>query len=138
MNRIRLAVRAAVATVALGAVTFFAPTAASASSCGITVGGHAGSYVCEYPPRLVQWPDGHYQWFVVGTDSSNSIYDTYQLSPGSSSWSNWRNLGGTGRSGVGVSYLSSSRITIDVTGTYNGLWCKTWTSSTDWGSWFDC
>ena len=138
MNRVKLGVRAAVAALTLGAVMFVTPTAASAASCGITVGGHAGSYVCAYPPLLVQWPDGHFQWFVVGTDAANSIYDTYQLSPGSSSWSNWRNLGGTGRSGVGISDLSSTRITINVTGTFNGLWCKTWTASSNWGSWFDC
>jgi hypothetical protein len=138
MNRVRRSVLAAVATITLGAVMVFTPTAAFASNCPITVGGHAGSYVCEYPPHLVQWPDGHYQWFVVGTDPANHIYDTYEISPGSNVWSNWRSLGGTGRSGVDVDFLSSSRIDISVIGTDNGWWCNRWTSSSNWSGWFAC
>jgi hypothetical protein len=139
MVKMRSLLQALIAIAALGMALFVTPAASAASvqsNCGINVGGHPGQYICEYPPSLVQWPDGHYQWFVVGTDSA--VYDTYELAPGSSTWSNWRNLGGVARSGVDVTALSSSRITIRVWGTYNGWWCKTWTASSDWGPWVDC
>jgi len=135
MNRVRRAVQAAAAAVALGAVMLFAPTPASASTCGINVGGHQGYYICEYPPTYVTWPDGHHQWFVVGTNYA--VWDTYQIGT-SSSWSNWRNLGGVARSGVAVDYLSSSRIDISVIGTDGGWWCKRWTSSSNWSGWWAC
>jgi len=137
MNRVRRAVQLTVAVVALGAAMVFAPTAASASSCPITVGGHQGSYVCAYAPHLVVWADGHRQWFVVGTDSANHIYTTYEFGT-SNTWSNWTSLGGTGRSGVDVDVLSSSRIDISVIGTDGGWWCDRWTSSTTWTGWFAC
>lgn len=121
---------------AVGDVSFAAPSAAAESTCGINVGGHQGYYICEYPPTLVRWPDGHYQWFVVGTDSA--VWDTWQISPGGSAWSNWRSLGGVARSSVGVTSLSASNITIRVLGTNGGFWCKAWYASSDWGSWYSC
>jgi hypothetical protein len=138
VNRVRLTVQAAVAALTLAAVMLFTPTAASASTCAITVGGHAGSYVCDYPPLLVQWPDGHYQYFVVGTNSAHSVYDTWQLSPGGSSWSKWRNLGGTALSRVYLVDGTSTWITIEVIGNDHYWWCKTWSSSSDWGAWYHC
>jgi hypothetical protein len=130
----RRALQALIGLVVLAGGLAFTASPAAASTCGITVGGHKGSYICEYDPLLVKWPDNHYQWFVVGTDYH--VYDTYQLT--SSSWSTWRSLGGTARSGVEVTYLTSSRITIRVVGTTGGYFCKTWRSSGDWGGWGSC
>ncbi|MCX5129393.1 hypothetical protein ABT024_36740 [Streptomyces sp. NPDC002812] len=137
MSKLRSRVMQGLLTTALAVGTLVAtPAVASASTCGINVGGHQGYYICEYEPTLVQWPDGHYQWFVVGTD--NHVYDSHQLSPGSSSWGPWHDLGGVAKSGVDVTYLSSSRIDLKVWGTYNGYWCKRWTGSGGWTNWWDC
>ncbi len=83
----------------------------------------------------MQWPDGHYQWFVVGTTGGGNVYDSWQSG---STWTNWRNLGGVARSSVEVTYLTSTRLDIRVVGTFNGYWCKRWTSTAGWGNWWDC
>jgi len=136
LYKLRRVLQGLLVTAAVTAALVAVPTAAQASTCSIVAGGSQGYYICEYQPTLVQWPDGHYQWFVVGT--THHVYDSYQISPGSSTWSNWRDLGGYALSAVDVDYLSSTRIDISVIGTYNGWWCKRWTSSGGWTSWWDC
>ncbi|MFD3541439.1 hypothetical protein ACFWUQ_18345 [Streptomyces sp. NPDC058662] len=137
MSKSRNRVLQGLLTTALAVGTLFAaPATASASTCGINAGGHQGYYICEYPPTLVQWPDGHYQWFVVGTD--NHVYDSTQLGAGSPNWGAWYDLGGVAKSSVEVTYLTSSRIDLRVWGTYSGYWCKRWTGSGGWTNWWDC
>jgi hypothetical protein len=134
---VRRVIHGLLITIAVTAALVAAPTAAQASTCSIWAGGYVhGYYICEYPPTLVRWPDGHLQWFVVGT--TNQVYDSYQVRPGSATWTSWRSLGGHARSSVGVRHLSATRIDIAVYGTYNGWWCKRWTSSTNWQVWWDC
>lgn len=131
---LRRAMLAFAMLVAAFGVQLAMPSAAhAADNCPIYAGPNYGEYQCKYEPTLVQWPDGHLQWFVVGT--TGSVYDAYEYN---NNWSTWRNLGGQALSSVDVDYLSSTRIDISVIGTYNGWWCKRWTSTGGWTNWWDC
>jgi hypothetical protein len=103
---------------------------AHASTCAINVGPPLGYYVCEYGTTLVRWPDGHLQYFVVGTDYA--VWDSYQVAPYSTAWSNWRYLGGIARSRVTWYGVDWTRIGLNVIGTDGRYYCKRWTSDADW------
>jgi hypothetical protein len=107
-----------------------APSAAHASTCSTPAGPPRGYYVCEYGTTFVVWPDGHRQYFVVGTDYA--VWDSYEFNPYSNQWSNWRYLGGTARSHVTAYRLSTSHIDLNVQGTDYLTYCKRWTSTEDW------
>jgi hypothetical protein len=138
---------------AMDAVT--APSDVLAADCPTPSGPPPGQRLCDYNAVQVAWPDGHAQYFVVGT--TGHIYDSWQSERGSSLWSNWRDLGGIGQSVVfihsgeitsvvsGVTYVQNwfgDRIDLAVEGTDGGMWCKFWSRSGDWypgvGSWYSC
>src|SRR4051812_5694772 len=114
--QLRKMLRLLVPLAVLGGILVASPLPASASPCQVTYGGQSMYRVCEYGITTVQWPDGHFQYFIV-SDSNYGVYDTYQYGPYSSGYSAWRNLGGVARSGVSVDNLSSTSIQIRVAGT---------------------
>jgi hypothetical protein len=135
------------AAAGLVGVTMTAPPASASCTTGINIGGHWGYRNCDYPATLVHWPDGHRQYFFIGTDR-NAIWSTHELSPYSDNWSNYYSLGGSANGPVWIYnangsvpeywLLRSDEITILVNGTYNGAWCRYWNASRGWGNWWDC
>ncbi|MCW6006025.1 GntR family transcriptional regulator [Micromonospora sp. CPCC 205371] len=97
----------------------------------------AGSLICEYGVRW-QVYDSRWHAFVVGTNSSNSIYHTWQGS-GGGSYGPWVSLGGTGRSGVStLPYNNSSgglALEIAVVGLSGVRYCKNYNGNVGGGWW---
>jgi hypothetical protein len=75
--------------------------------------------------------------FVVGTNSANSIYHTFQTSV-NGPYSGWVSLGGTGRSSVGTHLYNSTQglaIEISVVGLNNVRYCKNYNGNVR-GAWW--
>ncbi|NUT21788.1 MAG: hypothetical protein HOV77_21650 [Hamadaea sp.] len=100
--RVRLtrALGRALLALASSATILSGPQAASASpeTCVTPAGPPFGTYICDYEPTIIEWPDGHRQWFVVGTDVSNQVWTSWEYAY--DRWTNWEPLGGTARSEV--------------------------------------
>ncbi|MBB5867023.1 hypothetical protein F4553_000402 [Allocatelliglobosispora scoriae] len=107
----------------------------SCSGVSITRGAYTGA-VCYGTNILdVLWSDGRWQTFVVGTTSSNNIYNIWQRWAGDSSWSGWAPVAGNGTAINGVWLADDSPLTIKVVGT-DSRYCNTW--NPNWSGWYNC
>ena len=100
------------------------------------LGPPTGSYVCNYQPTPVLWPDGHLQWFIVGNYPPGSdqypVYDSYQVAP-YGTFTAWRNLGGNARSAVFATATDDGGlIVLYVTGTTGCRYFKYWETGQGW------
>ncbi|MFB6891299.1 hypothetical protein ACFCX4_18565 [Kitasatospora sp. NPDC056327] len=118
------------------------PDAASAllnGACSISFssGGPADAVVlCGSTIRRLDWPDGRYEFVVIGSD--RQVWHSYQSSAGGS-WSVWGTLGTSHdvQGGVWASF-SGGNPTVQVLGSDGGYWCNTFSGGSGWSNWYAC
>lgn len=130
MIKIRRMLTIAISVVIAGAGILTVQTPAQAAqNCPTPVS--AGQYKCVYEPTVITWPDGHRQYFVVGSDWN--VYSNHELPGGS--WSGWYWLDGVAHSRIWVTNFSSTTISINVIGTTGKAYVKTWRAGSGWTGW---
>ncbi|MFC4036317.1 hypothetical protein ACFO3J_33465 [Streptomyces polygonati] len=114
-------------------------TAASLSVCTkhFTDGPADAVYACGTQVWIFQWPNGHYEVSLVGTDGA--AWDSWQLSDGT--YSAWTSMGGHDLIwGMELGYADGSSgsnlVTMRAVGSDDHYWCRTYVSG--WGNWYDC
>jgi hypothetical protein len=107
--------------------------------CNVKVGSSAtGGMLCSngYTRRLVVWPDGRWELFIIGWD--RAMWHIYQPSATSTGWSSWQSMGG----GFTVGPYVTNTAPLEVAG--NGLapnqskyYCKQYSGG--WtANWYEC
>jgi hypothetical protein len=104
----------------------------TASGCDITLrtptGTFRGRYLYRSHVRLVDWPDGHWEYFLIGTNGA-----MYRLRQGTTY--GWVKMGGTFADMVRAD-ITDNRPTVSGVTTSGNVWCFSYYSS-DWHLW-DC
>ncbi|WP_327233713.1 hypothetical protein OG349_06720 [Streptomyces sp. NBC_01317] len=110
-------------------------TARAACNISFTGNGPAAAVVlCGSIVSRLDWPDGRYEFVVIGSD--RQIWHSYQYSA-NGSWSTWATLGNSNNVQDGAwAWFSGGNPTVQVLGGNGGYWCDTFNGS--WSNWYAC
>lgn len=118
-------------------VTTAAPAAGGA--CDYVFPGNAPTnavYLCGTQIIRLNWPDGRYEYVLIGSD--RQVWHSYQYSAGGS-WSVWGTLGNSHDVQGGVwGWFSGGNPTVQVLGGDGGYWCNTFNGNGTWTNWYGC
>ncbi|MET9697855.1 hypothetical protein ABZY31_13150 [Streptomyces sp. NPDC006529] len=112
-------------------------TGSAACDVSFTGNGPAAAVVlCGSIVRRLDWPDGRYEFVVIGSD--RQIWHSYQFGA-NSSWSTWGTLGNSSNVQAGVwAWFSGGNPTVQVLGGNGGYWCNTFNGNGTWTNWYGC